>query len=42
MSDFVQFAEKVVNFLRSILVNGEPKLSGKGHSLVGVVLCISI
>jgi len=24
MSDFVQFAEKVVNFLRSILVNGEP------------------
>jgi len=24
MSDFVQFAEKVINFLRSILVNGEP------------------
>ncbi|CDM15028.1 hypothetical protein [Staphylococcus epidermidis] len=24
MSDFVKFAEKVINFLRSILVNGEP------------------
>ena len=32
MSDFVQFAEKVVNFLRSILVNGEPNNYENDHS----------